>query len=358
VYDLPAVPGAAWLEMALAAAGSGPVGLRDVAFERMMLLPAGQARTVQLVLTPDGAGGAAFAVSSLPDGAAATADWPRHARGHTGPAKPLLRASAPLSDLRFRLREPLAAEPLYDRLRARGLHYGPAFRGVEQVWRRDREALGRLRLPAEQSAAFRVHPALLDAAFQLVAAALPAQTSDAMTYVPAGLAGLCFHRSPTSPGWGHVVLRLTGADAVEADVRLLDDAGQVAVEVAGLRLEAVTTRPAVADIVAPELRADGTAPTPDAVLAAAAPERHDLLQTYLRQQVADTLGLTVAKVDVAAPLPSLGLDSLMTVRLGMRLERAFRLKVEMVDFVEGLSVSALTTKLLERMTAAAPHQEG
>src|SRR5205085_6744856 len=43
--------------------------------------------------------------------------------------------------------ELIAGEMFYERMQAHGLQYGPAFQGLEQIWRRDGEALGRLRLP-------------------------------------------------------------------------------------------------------------------------------------------------------------------------------------------------------------------
>ena len=53
-----------------------------------------------------------------------------------------------------------------------GLQYGPSFRGVERIWRRNGEAIGRLRVPeavASEASAYRIHPAVLDACFALYA---------------------------------------------------------------------------------------------------------------------------------------------------------------------------------------------
>ncbi len=54
----------------------------------------------------------------------------------------------------------------------RQIHYGPAFQGVKRIWVGTDEVLGRVRLPdaVGDASAYSVHPALVDACFQLCAA--------------------------------------------------------------------------------------------------------------------------------------------------------------------------------------------
>ncbi|MCZ0973667.1 polyketide synthase dehydratase domain-containing protein [Streptomyces albulus] len=54
---------------------------------------------------------------------------------------------------------------LYDRYRANGLAYGPVFRGLRAVWRRDTEIYAEVALPdgVTDADAFGLHPALFDA---------------------------------------------------------------------------------------------------------------------------------------------------------------------------------------------------
>ncbi|MHB1538019.1 MAG: SDR family NAD(P)-dependent oxidoreductase [Solirubrobacteraceae bacterium] len=64
--------------------------------------------------------------------------------------------------------ERVQIEDLHDRIAAGGLEYGASFRGLEAVWRRDREVFAEVRLPPQQqseAAAHAIHPALLDTAF-------------------------------------------------------------------------------------------------------------------------------------------------------------------------------------------------
>jgi acyl carrier protein len=90
-----------------------------------------------------------------------------------------------------------------------------------------------------------------------------------------------------------------------------------------------------------------------AVLAAEPGERHQLLQSYLSEQVARVLGLSASKLDVQQPLSNLGLDSLMAVELKNRIAVDLGVNVPMVKFLEGPSVSQAATQVLDQLTAEA-----
>ncbi len=68
-------------------------------------------------------------------------------------------------------------DDLYDRLSECGFGYGPLFQGLHTVWRREEDLFAEVALPAEHSVeagSFGIHPALLDAALQVVSVnALP-----------------------------------------------------------------------------------------------------------------------------------------------------------------------------------------
>ena len=145
-----------------------------------------------------------------------------------------------------RCRETIAGADLYEGLRERGLEYGQSFRGVEQLWRRDGEALGRLRLTeavATQKNGHKIHPALLDACFQVLAAALPKGSAEGDDlYLPVGLARLHLDDLPDAELWAHALMKTEApadADYLEGDVFLLDESGQVLLEASGLRLQRI-----------------------------------------------------------------------------------------------------------------------
>lgn len=78
-------------------------------------------------------------------------------------------------------------------------------------------------------------------------------------------------------------------------------------------------------------------------------ERHQRLEGYLRQQVARVLKLPVSKLDMAQPINSMGLDSLMAVELKNRIEGSLRIVIPIVNFFQDPTVSQLASQILEQL---------
>src|SRR5205807_10178692 len=78
----------------------------------------------------------------------------------------------PLKTWRPKIDPPAHAERarIYRTLRQEGHDFGPAFRGVQTLWREHGEALGLVTLPEEAGGAdhYLLHPALLDACFHVI----------------------------------------------------------------------------------------------------------------------------------------------------------------------------------------------
>ncbi|UQA61057.1 type I polyketide synthase [Polyangium aurulentum] len=239
-------PGTGYVEMALAAAasrGAAEVELRDFSFERMMVIPRGEERVVQALLADEGSTGASFQVSSLdPAGEA----WTRHASAsvHDAPSSGQAQTTVEtIRVLRERCPEPVSIDDLYTQMEQRGISYGARFRGVREIWLGPGEVLGRVRLPDDESSAagYRVHPALLDACLQLLAA-LPLLTErtpeQPPTYVPTAIERLRMHRVPGREVWARARIRgeNTSAEAAAFDVLVMDEHNQVIIEIEGLRV--------------------------------------------------------------------------------------------------------------------------
>ena len=82
-----------------------------------------------------------------PDAAGDGLPWTRHASGVLAPASgepaPLGLTAWPPSGV-----SELAGDGMYDTLAEHGLAYGPAFRGVSAMWRRDDEVFASVSLPS------------------------------------------------------------------------------------------------------------------------------------------------------------------------------------------------------------------
>ncbi|NBH01906.1 type I polyketide synthase, partial [Amycolatopsis sp. SID8362] len=215
------VPGTALLELAVRAGDQvGCDVVEELTLEAPLVLPARGGVAIQVFVGPaDGAGRRELTLHSRPDDGATpgqdTDTWTRHASGllATGaqPAAELTEWPPPGA-------ERVPTDGLYDGLAALGFTYGPAFHGLQKVWRRGEDTFAEVTLPEEfqpDAATFGLHPALLDAALHPLGLAAPADT-------PAtGTGGMPF-------SWSGVTLHASGATALR--VRL-SPAGDNAVSV-------------------------------------------------------------------------------------------------------------------------------
>lgn len=249
------LPAAAYLEMALAAssevAGQGPKTLSEVAFHEAVLLSREEPRTVQMIAFPATSGAASFQIFSRGTDAEKTA-WVLNASGEIRTESAESASPNPeeirLENIQAQCREEKPGAELYAALRESGLEYGPAFQGVERLWRRDGEALGKIRLSAlaePEAGRYLIHPALLDSCLHVLAAAVPNQTSSSdrtWLYLPAGIGNLRLLGRPPAGLFSHCVFRpgsRFGSEMLEADVRLLDEDGRMIAELLDLRLKLV-----------------------------------------------------------------------------------------------------------------------
>ncbi len=245
VHGSVVVPAAALLELTVAgtarALGTQRRMPRDVAFHRSLVLHGAQPRTVQLVLRGEPSGPASFELHAMDSTGSGTLAWSLLASGaivtdepdgDTAPHHP--------EDIQNRCTETISGTSFYSRLAQHGLEYGPAFKKVTDVWRRDGEAIARL-MPGEADG---IDAALLDSCFQVLAATLPASNGHSHhTYLPVGVADLRVGQMSPDGVWCHARLRDGSGfepHSVDGDVFLLDRSGKVLTAVRGLRLKRIS----------------------------------------------------------------------------------------------------------------------
>jgi acyl transferase domain-containing protein len=243
------IPSPVYMEMALAAAaqlfGEGPFQIDDLVLHQALPLRADTATTAQLVLSPQAPGGhAEFRVSAL-DG--------EERRWHTCASGRVQRCSdhdEPRSDLhaiRTRTTQLVPVDAYYDWLASLGLEFGSRFRGVDEILRCDGEVLARLRMPE----ALRTHagvilpPALLDACFHVVGAALPDREALDEAFLLLQVERIRVRRPLGPSAWAHVTVHadertsLTTRETFRVEVRLLDDDGALIAGFEGVRFKRV-----------------------------------------------------------------------------------------------------------------------
>ena len=248
------LPAAAYLQIALAAAreifGDGPHALEGVVFKEALLVPDGEALTVQLALSPDRLGFASFKFYSL-DGR--TGGTRLHASGSIRIAQEeevdYFAADDLIRRCKARCPEYRQGTKHYEAMQGRGLNYGPEFQGVAELWRRDGEAIARLQVPDNADESGPIGTPLLDACFQALEAALPecaGRYGKPDCYVPVGLEGFRVYRQlhlrPGNELWSQASLRQTEQNdfsQLEGDVLVLNEDGQPVLEATGLRVKRV-----------------------------------------------------------------------------------------------------------------------
>ncbi|MCC7360974.1 MAG: SDR family NAD(P)-dependent oxidoreductase, partial [Anaerolineales bacterium] len=244
VDGLAVLPGAAYIEMLLAAGAARGVGaaLTGVTFAQLLALPPDAVREMQTVLTKQGPT-ATVQVLSRPAGE--HGPWTRHAHGTVQAADAAPPARLSLAAIQARCAESVNLAAFYEQLAAHGLVYGPSYRRFTALVRRDGEALGQLAPPPANGVAlppYLLPPAMLDACLQTLGAALPPNQADApgALVLPVAVDHLQLFGPPETAAWAYSRLdpeQPGGAAALSGDVFLLDAAGGVIVAARGCRLQ-------------------------------------------------------------------------------------------------------------------------
>jgi acyl transferase domain-containing protein/NADPH:quinone reductase-like Zn-dependent oxidoreductase/NAD(P)-dependent dehydrogenase (short-subunit alcohol dehydrogenase family)/acyl carrier protein len=243
VRGLVVLPASAYLELALVAGqrafGEGTAALESVRFEQLLPVNPGESRTLQLILAGEGPDLARFRVFSRPEGSGTS--WVEHASGGIMPGGAGNIPPVPLDAVLARCPEAVTGEEHYGTLASQGVDYGPSFRGVAELWRGAGEVIARLEPPPEVAAdpaPYLIHPALLDAALQVLSDLVPDRTG---TYLPVGADRVEVSGRADGELWAHAVLRPDGRSGagggeVVGDVSVLDGHGRCLVRVQGLTL--------------------------------------------------------------------------------------------------------------------------
>ncbi|TWP53885.1 amino acid adenylation domain-containing protein [Lentzea tibetensis] len=230
------VPGAAYLEAALAAAREelgGPAALEFVDFERSCALQPDDVQIGRIELDPEDG------TFELHHRSFAGDVWARTVRGRYHP-EPGRGRAVDLAAVRQRCATWHARDQVYEAFTARGYVYGPAFRGMTGLHTGEGEALVELAVPAELAGTLEdyvLHPAQLDVCIQTAVLDGNARRPGDLipvNYVPSGVDAVRVHWNGT-PAYAHVLVHTRDTHALHADIAVLDAGGAVLAELIGMR---------------------------------------------------------------------------------------------------------------------------
>ncbi len=234
-------PAASFISMGVEACAALNDGARlsfeSVRFMRPLALDPDVSTAVQIVVSLPTDATRTLQIAS----AAATPGepWTRHVVTTLVPDDAPARL-ADIAALRSTCSERVPVETVYARLGAAGLHYGASLRGVRELYRGDGAILARV-ASGDDTGSMRdaagpmLHPVLLDACFQSLAALLP--DLGVGVFVPASIARLRVSGAAGAEAWCYAVLRATtdGLPRVDLDI-ISANSSTVIASVEGLAL--------------------------------------------------------------------------------------------------------------------------
>jgi acyl transferase domain-containing protein/acyl-CoA synthetase (AMP-forming)/AMP-acid ligase II/acyl carrier protein/SAM-dependent methyltransferase len=226
--------------------------IEEVRFLTPLAVEDGHRRPVQVIALPEGDR------VKVEIHVAASEDvdptWTKHAAARVRPCGsiddpgPLRRIHSEGVETRFP--DVIEAAWFYDGLASCGIALGPGFRWIERAWRREGEALCRLRpaRPGEGDAfGSWLPPGLLDAGVQALGVTLAHRGIDGAAMLPYAASTIRFHidvtraaREASAPLWCHARLCRDSADRAEGDIEVFDEAGQLLWSIEGLQLKQVS----------------------------------------------------------------------------------------------------------------------
>ncbi|NES40705.1 polyketide synthase, partial [Moorena sp. SIO2C4] len=308
-------PSTGYLEIAASAGKSlftsqEQVVVSDVDILQSLVIPETEIKTVQTVVSFAENNSYKFEIFSPSEGEnQQTPQWVLHAQGkiYTEPTRNS-QAKIDLEKYQAECSQAIEIEEHYREYRSKGIDYGSSFQGIKQLWKGQGKALGEMAFPEEltaQLADYQLHPALLDAAFQIVSYAIPHTETDKI-YLPVGVEKFKLYRQTISQVWAIAEIRQTN---LTANIFLVDNQGTVLVELEGLRVK--VTEPVLTQKSAFK----------EQLKSASVSERQELLTTQISSAIVNILGLRDGQqIERHQPLFDLGLDSLMAVELKNQLE--------------------------------------
>ncbi|MGU9978868.1 SDR family NAD(P)-dependent oxidoreductase [Phreatobacter sp. HK31-P] len=232
-------PAAGFIEMALAAAREtvgaqgGPLTIERLSIEAPLVLSAGSTSSVQLTVGD----GQKFQIHSHGQ-QEGVKRWTRHVAGTLIEPRPTADAQfLDAADLHDRLSNLVGQDEIYRRFDTMQLQYGPLFQNLHTAWVGDGEALGQLVVPPAMVAEiplYNLHPALLDATFQLLVA-LPAEG----TFLPVGVERVEVIHPGVAPAWAYVRKVSETKTRIVADLIVADEQGRVLARLSGLACQAM-----------------------------------------------------------------------------------------------------------------------
>ncbi|MBN3925716.1 type I polyketide synthase [Nostoc sp. NMS4] len=238
-------PGAAYVEMALAAAiqtfGNEPYVLEEIEFLQALPLPDNQTHSLQLILDSSQTTFDIYGKTKDTEDS-----WTRYATGKfSRTSHHFLPNLVVLDEYKSLCSKEINPQDCYQQFQEMGLEYGPSFQGIEQLFCGEKQSLAKIKVHPElltEVEDYQLHPAILDACFQALLGALFLDDKTDKVYLPIEISRFQVYARPGVQLWSYTQIVEQTATSFKGDIRLLDDAGKVLVEIQGFRCQSLERR--------------------------------------------------------------------------------------------------------------------
>ena len=312
------IPGTGYMEMAAGALANGrtrgPVELRDVFFVAPLWVKEGEHIDLRVQLkSEDGAqrqGAYKFSIYARDSKSKSDSTWVEHATGSVArtASKPGAAVDTKAIAARCSRRE-ILFDANHRTKQEEFFAFGPRWQCLRRLGVGDREGLAELELDSRFAAecpSFQFHPALLDLATGCALYLIDGYESLDSLYLPLSYKKLCSYRALPAKFFSHIRPRPENkarGEVASFDITLLDEKGEVLVEIEGFAMRRIERPSAVATetVAVQTARVDFSDSVSDGAQARIAPAEGVRALTRILQ--AETpAGLIVAKRDIASLL--------------------------------------------------------
>jgi len=249
-------PGSGQIELAYAVARETyphtEVYLEDIHFVSPLVLPNAQQSPLKTRLEFTSNEGD-YILCHAPEETLDSQGWTIYGRGRINHLdQQFISQNLDLKELQaiFRDDNKLDVEAFYQALDEVGLNYGSRFCCVRELWATEDHVLARLELDSSllhENQFYYVHPALLDAGVHADFAARLKQGGVMHTFLPYALEKVKVHRSVPSQVWAYIKVLPAEQNLRRSDIWLLDQQGQICVELQGFTRKRLGSHYSLAD---------------------------------------------------------------------------------------------------------------
>jgi acyl transferase domain-containing protein/ubiquinone/menaquinone biosynthesis C-methylase UbiE/acyl carrier protein len=238
------LPAAAHVEIMFSAANSlsqDPLEMVDFEIHTALILDESEPNVLQVILKKTGTGDYEVQLFSK---SITTSEWQHHSSCRTTKKTTVSTGKVNLTDIQKSHPTEIPVKDYYEMSHALGIEHGTKFQAIEALFVQGHNVVGKLSLPQPKNPVnrgFTLHPALLDAAFQVSSYALKDHQSP---FLPVGAESVTVTKSlPTSL---YCVSSYVGRMDVshtelhEFDLRLIDEFGTICAEIKKLRFQKVS----------------------------------------------------------------------------------------------------------------------